>query len=67
MPVDLCRCYGLVSPDRAAKRSPGQSVDYSYIYCSGFASDPKVPDDIRVVSGEQSNYKIAWVMASTLH
>jgi hypothetical protein len=40
--------------------SAGRSVDYSYIYCSGFASDPKVPDDIRVISGEQSNYKISW-------
>ena len=38
----------------------GKSVDYSYVYCSGFTSDPKIPDDIRVVSGEQSDYKIAW-------
>ena len=28
------------------------------MYCSGFVSDPKVPDDIRIISGEQSNYKI---------
>ncbi len=33
-------------------------VDYSKVYCSGFVSDPKVPEDIRVISGEQSNYKI---------
>jgi hypothetical protein len=33
-------------------------VDYAKVYCSGFVSDPKVPDDIRVISGEQSNYKI---------
>jgi hypothetical protein len=37
--------------------SNGQA-DYSKVYCSGFMSDPKVPDDIRVISGEQSNYKI---------
>jgi len=40
--------------------NPGRTVDYSYIYCSGFSSDPKIPDDIRVISGEQSNYKITW-------
>jgi len=40
--------------------STGKPVDYSHVYCSGFVSDPKVPDDIRVISGEQSNYKIAW-------
>jgi hypothetical protein len=52
-----------LSAQTAAPQSdaPGKSVDYSYVYCSGFASDPKIPDDIRVISGEQSNYKIAWV------
>jgi hypothetical protein len=40
--------------------STGRSVDYSYVYCSGFVSDPKIPDDVRVISGEQSNYKITW-------
>ena len=40
-----------------APTASGQ-VDYSKVYCSGFVSDPKVPDDIRVISGEQSSYKI---------
>jgi hypothetical protein len=39
--------------------SNGQA-DYSKVYCSGFVSDPKVPDDIRVISGEQSSYKIVF-------
>jgi hypothetical protein len=34
--------------------------DYSSVYCSGFLSDPKVPDDIRVISGEQSSYKLTF-------
>ena len=38
----------------------GKQPDYSYVYCSGFVSDPKSPDDIRVISGEQSNYKISF-------
>src|SRR6202012_4453319 len=42
----------------AGTPNPTGQVDYTKVYCSGFVSDPKVPDDIRVVSGEQSNYKI---------
>jgi hypothetical protein len=34
--------------------------DPSYVYCSGFLSDPKLPNDIRVISGEQSDYKLAF-------
>jgi hypothetical protein len=51
-----------VTSAQTAPQSPstGKTVDYSYVYCSGFASDPKIPDDIRVISGEQSNYKISW-------
>jgi hypothetical protein len=37
---------------------PAAQPDYSSVYCSGFLSDPKVPDDIRVISGEQSGYKL---------
>ncbi len=37
-----------------------RQADYSSIYCSGFLSDPKVPGDIRIASGEQSNYKIVF-------
>jgi hypothetical protein len=37
--------------------APGQA-DYSSVYCSGFVSDQRVPDDTRLVSGEQSGYKI---------
>jgi hypothetical protein len=42
----------------AGTPNPNGQVDYSKVYCSGFVSDPKVPDDIRVISGEQSNFKI---------
>ncbi|HXL21391.1 MAG TPA: hypothetical protein VOA78_02910 [Candidatus Dormibacteraeota bacterium] len=33
---------------------------YSPVNCSGFISDQKVPDEIRVVSGEQPGYKITF-------
>jgi hypothetical protein len=34
--------------------------DYSYVNCAGFITDQKVPDEIRLISGEQSNYKITF-------
>jgi hypothetical protein len=34
--------------------------DYTSVYCSGFVSDPKVPDDIRLISGEGSTYRIVF-------
>jgi Flagellar assembly protein T, C-terminal domain len=51
-----------VSTAQTAPQAAGSSrpADYSNVYCSGFVSDPKIPDDIRVVSGEQSNYKITF-------
>ena len=39
--------------------SATNSPDYSAVNCSGFISD-RVPDDIRVISGEQSNLKITF-------
>ena len=42
-----------------APASPGQA-DYSSVYCSGFVTDQKMPDATRLVSSEQSNYKITF-------
>jgi hypothetical protein len=35
-------------------------TDYSSVNCSGFVTDQKVPDEIRLISSEQSNYKITY-------
>ena len=35
-------------------------IDYSLVNCSGFFTDQKVPDEIRLISGEQSNYKLTF-------
>jgi hypothetical protein len=51
-------CSAQTAPETA---SQNKQADYTYVNCSGFLSDQKVPDDIRVISGEQSNYKVAWV------
>lgn len=47
----------------AAQNAPAPVVrqpDYSTVYCSGFVTDQKVPTDMHVISGEQSNYKITF-------
>jgi hypothetical protein len=42
-------------------------LDYSTVNCSGFVSDQKVPDEMRLVSGEQSNYKITFARGDYVH
>jgi hypothetical protein len=42
-----------------ASGSATNSPDYTAVNCSGFISD-KVPDEIRLISGEQSNPKVTW-------
>jgi hypothetical protein len=51
-------CSAQTAPEAAVPSA--KQADFSYVYCSGFLSDPKLPDDIRVISGEQSDYKIAF-------
>src|SRR6266852_3087350 len=42
-------------------------IDYSLVNCSGFVTDQKVPDEIRLISGEQSNYKLTFVRGDYVH
>jgi hypothetical protein len=58
--VSILASAGVCAAQTPAGTNPNGQVDYSKVYCSGFVSDPKVPDDIRVISGEQSNYKIVF-------
>lgn len=45
----------------SAQTGPGPAqVGMSTAYCSGFVTDQKVPDETRLVSGEQSNAKITF-------
>src|SRR5258705_4580288 len=37
------------------------------VYCSGFYTNQKVSDDLRLVSGEQSEYKIAFVTGDVVY
>ncbi|HEY2462063.1 MAG TPA: hypothetical protein VGI16_14730 [Candidatus Acidoferrum sp.] len=45
-----------VTPNAAT----GSQTDYSSVYCSGFVSDSKVPDEMRLISGEQANYQVVF-------
>jgi Flagellar assembly protein T, C-terminal domain len=54
-------CLGAaVTPAQTAQQAAPavQQADFSSVYCSGFVSDQKVPDEIRLISGEQSNSKL---------
>jgi hypothetical protein len=47
------------SPQNPPQAAPPQT-DYSAVNCSGFVTEQRVPDGIRLVSGEQSNYKVVF-------
>src|SRR6266850_1890732 len=47
------------SAQNSPQAAPAQT-DFTAVNCSGFVTDQKVPDGIRLISGEQSNYKITF-------
>ncbi|HKV61007.1 MAG TPA: hypothetical protein VJO16_03775 [Candidatus Acidoferrum sp.] len=55
------------SAQNAAPVAPIPQADYSTVNCAGFVTDPKVPDEIRIISGEQSNYKITFARGDYVH
>lgn len=59
-------CYGQTAPaatPAATTLQPG----YSTVYCSGFVKDTKLPEDIRVISGEQPGYKVIWAQRENVY
>ncbi len=46
------------NPPQAAPANP--QPDYAMVNCSGFVTDQRVSDEIRVISGEQSNSKLTF-------
>jgi hypothetical protein len=55
--VSILASAGVCSAQAA---SGGAQADFSTVYCSGFMTDQKLPDGIRLVSGEQASYKITF-------
>src|SRR5437870_4229070 len=61
----LCLSVFLGAAMSSAQNAPQAApvipqADFSAVNCSGFVTDQRVPDDIQLVSGEQSNYKLSW-------
>jgi hypothetical protein len=58
-----------VCSSQNAQQSPAAVVQpgYSAVNCSGFVTDQKVPDDIRLISGEHSNYKITFAQGQYVY
>jgi hypothetical protein len=57
--VVLVVAVGSAQTARQATPATPQT-DYTTVNCSGFVTDQKVPDEVRLISGEQSNYKITF-------
>ena len=55
--VSILASAGICSAQAA---SGGTQADFSTVYCSGFVTDQKLPDGVRLVSGEQSSIKISF-------
>lgn len=49
-------CSAQNTPQTGGSAQP----DYSFVNCAGFITDQRVSDEIRLISGEQSNYKITF-------
>ena len=56
------------SAQNASQDAPAiPQIDFSTVNCSGFVADQHVPDEVRIVSGEQSNYKITFTRGDYVH
>jgi hypothetical protein len=57
----VCLGAAVWSAQGAPQSAPALTQpDYSMINCSGFVTDQKIPGEIQLISGEQSNYKITF-------
>jgi hypothetical protein len=68
----LCLSFFLGSVMCSAQDAPQvmpatSQPDASSVYCSGFVTDQKVPDEMRLISSEQSNYKIIYERGDYVH
>jgi hypothetical protein len=52
----------------STQRAPeATSPDYSAVYCSDFITEQKVPEDTRLISGEESNVNVAFVRGDYIY
>jgi hypothetical protein len=53
-------CLAQDAPQNQQPMARADQPDHSQVYCSGFVTDQRVSDDIRLISGEQSNIKVTF-------
>jgi hypothetical protein len=54
----VCSAQAPAENANAPSNTPAGQPSYTKVYCSGFLKDTKLPDDARLVSGEQIGYKV---------
>lgn len=64
--VGVCMAQDAPTQNTQPMAGPDQPWKSS-VYCAGFYSSDKMPDDLRLVSGEQSEYKITFVYGDTVY
>lgn len=66
--VGLCSAQNAPAPAPAsAPASALAQPDKSFVNCSGFVTNKRVPDAVRLISGEQSNYKITFAQGDYVY
>jgi hypothetical protein len=65
--LSLFASVAVCSAQNAEPAGTATQPDYSFINCSGFVSDQKVSNEIRVISGEQSNYKVTFARGDNVY
>jgi hypothetical protein len=57
-------CLAQTAPQAAPATA---QPDASSVYCSGFVTDQRVSDEIRLISSEQSDYKVIYERGDYVH
>lgn len=66
--IGLCLACLLGASLCAAQNPPAEKLmSFSSVYCSGFASQHKVPDETYIISGEQALEKITFVQGDYIY
>lgn len=60
-------CSAQTAPENVAISGPAGQPGYSKVYCSGFVKDTKVPEEARLVSGEQAGYKVLFARGELVY
>jgi hypothetical protein len=65
--LSLVVLFGAVASSAQKPPAAPAQTDFTAVNCSGFVTEQKVPDGIRLISGEQSNYKITFARGDMVY